>query len=73
MLDTTTNIEPKPEQRPVVSYLNTKENLTGKGSLFGGVVGFSYGVISGKSKILWTIVGAVLGTAIETVIKNARK
>jgi outer membrane lipoprotein SlyB len=73
MLDTTTPIPPKENARPVVSYQNVKGNLSGKGALFGGVVGFGYGIVKGKSKILWTIVGAVLGSAIETVIKSINK
>jgi hypothetical protein len=59
--------------RPVVSYAKTDFSVSGKGALAGGVVGFGYAVVAGKSKIMWTIVGAAIGVAIEKVITTLKQ
>lgn len=60
-------------QRPVVSYENKRGTMSGKGALFGAAAGFGYSIVRGKSKLLWTIIGAVIGSSVESVINRIKK
>lgn len=59
-------------KRPVVSYAKDHQ-LTGKYALPLAAVGFGYAIVARKSKILYVLIGATLGFAVEGVVKSTQR
>ncbi len=60
------------EQKPITNLslkkggdMIAKVDFSSKAVLYGGIAGFGYAILMGKSKILWTVVGA-MGAALLT-------
>ena len=61
------------EPKPVVSYAKSKSGISGKGAVIGAAAGFGYSIVRGKSKILWTLVGALIGSSLHSMINAIRE
>jgi len=65
-----------PQSESPKEFIMKKTNsfdLTSKLSFFGGAIGLGYALYSGKSKILFIVIGAVGGSLLNRVINKNTK